>query len=42
MDVITLLLAYILAVNLAGFVLMGVDKYKARKCQNQWDEVNIL
>ena len=31
MDVITLLLAYILAVNLAGFVLMGVDKYKARK-----------
>lgn len=31
MDVITLLLEYLIAVNLIGFVLMGIDKYKAKK-----------
>ena len=31
MDVITLLLSYFIAVNLTGFVLMGIDKYKAKK-----------
>lgn len=31
MDVITLLLEYLIAVNLIGFALMGVDKYKAKK-----------
>lgn len=31
MDVITLLLTYFTAVNLAGFILMGIDKYKAKK-----------
>ena len=31
MDVITLLLIYIGAVNLIGFALMGIDKYKAKK-----------
>lgn len=31
MDVITLLLSYFIAVNLIGFVLMGIDKYKAKK-----------
>ncbi len=31
MDVITMLLSYFAAVNLIGFALMGIDKYKARK-----------
>lgn len=31
MDVITLLLSYFIAVNLTGFILMGIDKYKAKK-----------
>ena len=31
MDVITLLLEYLIAVNLIGFALMGIDKYKAKK-----------
>jgi len=31
MDVITLLLIYIAAMNLIGFALMGIDKYKAKK-----------
>ena len=30
MDVITLLLEYLIAVNLIGFALMGIDKYKAK------------
>lgn len=31
MDVITLLLIYFTAMNLIGFALMGIDKYKAKK-----------
>ena len=31
MDVITLLLEYLIAVNLIGFALMGIDKYNAKK-----------
>lgn len=31
MDVITMLLTYFAAVNLIGFALMGIDKYKAKK-----------
>ena len=31
MDVITLLLEYLIAVNLIGFALRGIDKYKAKK-----------
>ena len=31
MDVITLLLEYLTAVNLIGFALMGIDKYTAKK-----------
>ena len=31
MDVITLLLSYFIAINLIGFALMGIDKYKAGK-----------
>lgn len=31
MDVITLLLFYISGINLTGFALMGIDKYKAKK-----------
>lgn len=31
MDVITLLLAYFIIMNLIGFLLMGIDKYKAKK-----------
>ena len=31
MDVITLLLEYLIAVNLIGFALMGIDKYKTKK-----------
>lgn len=31
MDVITLLLSYFTGINLFGFVLMGIDKYKAKK-----------
>lgn len=31
MDVLTLLLAYIIVVNVLGFSLMGIDKYKAKK-----------
>lgn len=31
MDVITLLLSYFIAINLIGFALMGIDKYKAKK-----------
>lgn len=31
MDVITLLLSYFTAINLIGFALMGIDKYKAKK-----------
>lgn len=31
MDVITLLLEYLIAVNLISFALMGIDKYKAKK-----------
>lgn len=31
MDVITLLSAYFAAVNLIGFALMGIDKYRAKK-----------
>ena len=31
MDVITLLLEYLIAVNLIGFALMVIDKYKAKK-----------
>lgn len=34
MDVITLLLTYFTAVNLAGLFLMGLDKYRAKK--NLW------
>lgn len=30
-DVITLLLSYFAAMNLIGFALMGIDKYKAKK-----------
>ncbi len=31
MDVITLLLSYFAVINLIGFALMGIDKYKAKK-----------
>ena len=31
MNVITLLLGYFLVMNLIGFALMGIDKYKAKK-----------
>lgn len=31
MNVILLLTAYVVIVNLIGFALMGIDKYKARK-----------
>lgn len=31
MDVITLLAVYFIALNLTGFALMGIDKYKAKK-----------
>lgn len=31
MDVITLLSSYFIGINLIGFALMGIDKYKARK-----------
>ena len=31
MDVIRMLLSYFAAVNLIGFALMGIDKYKAKK-----------
>lgn len=31
MNVITLLIVYILTINLIGFMLMGIDKYKAKK-----------
>ncbi len=31
MDVITLLLSYFIGINLIGFALMGIDKYKAKK-----------
>ena len=31
MTVITLLLAYFIILNLIGFALMGIDKYKAKK-----------
>ena len=31
MDVITLLLGYFIIMNLIGFALMGIDKYKAKK-----------
>lgn len=31
MDVIVLLLSYLLVMNLIGFALMGIDKYKAKK-----------
>lgn len=31
MDVITLLAAYFIVMNIIGFALMGIDKYKAKK-----------
>lgn len=31
MDVLTILAAYLLAMNLVAFALMGIDKYKAKK-----------
>jgi len=31
MNVVTLLLSYLAAINLIGFALMGIDKYKAKK-----------
>ena len=31
MEVITLLLSYLISINLIGFALMGIDKYKAKK-----------
>lgn len=31
MDVITLLTSYLAIINFAGFALMGIDKYKAKK-----------
>ena len=31
MDVITLLLEYFIIMNLIGFALMGIDKYRAKK-----------
>lgn len=31
MDVITLLLSYFIGINLIGFAMMGIDKYKAKK-----------
>lgn len=31
MNVITLLTAYFIIVNIIGFALMGIDKYKAKK-----------
>lgn len=31
MDVIIILIVYFVSVNIAGFVMMGVDKWKAKK-----------
>lgn len=31
MSVIALLLSYLLVMNLIGFAIMGIDKYKAKK-----------
>ena len=31
MDVILVLIAYFVLINIAGFLLMGIDKWKARK-----------
>lgn len=31
MDVITILLGYFIIMNLIGFLLMGIDKYRAKK-----------
>ena len=31
MNVVNLLLSYLAAINLIGFALMGIDKYKAKK-----------
>ena len=31
MDVISYIVAYLIVINFIGFVLMGIDKYKAKK-----------
>lgn len=31
MDVLLILLIYLLVINIIGFLLMGIDKYKAKK-----------
>ena len=31
MDVLLILLIYLLAMNIVGFLSMGIDKYKAKK-----------
>ena len=31
MNVVTLLISYCIVINLIGFALMGIDKYKAKK-----------
>ena len=31
MDVISYIVTYLIVINLVGFVLMGIDKYKAKK-----------
>ena len=42
MDVITLLLEYLIAVNLIGFALMGIDKYKAKKSAFRIPEATLF
>nr|MBQ8251910.1 DUF1294 domain-containing protein [Lachnospiraceae bacterium] len=31
MDVVLIIVSYVIMINLAGFALMGLDKYKAKK-----------
>ena len=42
MDVITLLSSYFIGINLIGFALMGIDKYKAKKRAFRIPEATLL
>lgn len=42
MNVVTILIIYILFVNIIGFALMGIDKYKAKKRAFRIPEVTLF
>ena len=42
MDVLLILLIYLLVINIIGFLLMGIDKYKAKKRAFRFPEATLF